>query len=60
MKEFIAGGIAMALVIVGLSHISPSYDKDNKVEHIKTGDIDWVCIYNKAYGRSCDVVQQYQ
>lgn len=31
----------------------------NKVEHIKTGDIDWVCINNGNYTRSCDVVQKY-
>jgi hypothetical protein len=32
----------------------------NKVEHIKTGDIDWVCIDNGDYTRSCDVIQKYQ
>ena len=41
------------------SHLYAEIDT-NKVEHIKTGDIDWVCIDNGNYTRSCDVIQKYQ
>lgn len=50
---FMALSIMLAITFNTQSNI-------NKVEHIKTGDIDWVCIDNGDYTRSCDVIQKYQ
>nr|DAH46606.1 MAG TPA: hypothetical protein [Caudoviricetes sp.] len=55
----VTGMFVMAFVIM-MSFNLTEKNNTNKVEHIKTGDIDWVCIDNGDYTRSCDVIQKYQ
>ena len=56
---FIAGMLLMAFIMIVSINLNAK-NNTNKVEHIKTGDIDWVCIDNGDYTRSCDVIQKYQ
>ena len=49
----------MACIMIVSTNLNAK-NNTNKVEHIKTGDIDWVCIDNGDYTRSCDVIQKYQ
>lgn len=56
---FIAGMLLMAYIMIVSINLNAK-NNTNKVEHIKTGDIDWVCIDNGDYTRSCDVIQKYQ
>lgn len=61
--KFLYGFLAGAFLMASITMISINLDAKNnvnKVEHIQTGDIDWVCIDNGDYTRSCDVVQKYQ
>lgn len=55
---FITGMLLMGCIMIVSINLSAK-GNINKVEHIKTGDIDWVCIDNGNYTRSCDVVQKY-
>lgn len=59
VSGFVAGMSIAALLMIIFTNLS-AQSNINKVEHIKTGDIDWVCIDNGDYTRSCDVVQKYQ
>lgn len=59
LSWFLAGMMLMGCIMM-LSINLNAKDDINKVEHIKTGDIDWVCIDNGNYTRSCDVIQKYQ
>lgn len=56
---FVAGLLLMACIMIVSTNLNAK-NNTNKVEHIKTGDIDWVCIDNGDYTRSCDVIQKYQ
>lgn len=56
---FICGFICMAILILSF-YVYGNINNRNKVEHFKTGDIEWVCIRDNQYGRSCDIVQQDQ
>lgn len=61
--SFLMGMLIMGCItgfIMMVTFNSIENNNTNKVEHIKTGDIDWVCIYNDNYTRSCDVIQKYQ
>lgn len=59
LSWFVAGMMfASCIMMIGFNLSAKT--NENKVEHIKTGDIDWVCIDNSNYTRSCDVVQKYQ
>ena len=49
----------MACVVLIVFNLNTK-SNTNKIEHIKTGDIEWVCIDNGDYTRSCDVIRQYQ
>lgn len=55
----VTGMLLMGCIIMVSINLNAKSDV-NKVEHIKTGDIDWVCIDNGDYTRSCDVIQKYQ
>lgn len=58
MRNFICGFMcAVIIFVIGLKMDSKPL---NTVEHIKTGDIDWVCINNSHYNRSCSVVDTYK
>lgn len=62
MKYFcglLTGMFVMGCIAIMTFNLTAKNDT-NKVEHIKTGDIDWVCIDNGDYTRSCDVIQKYQ
>ena len=59
LSWFLAGMMLMGCIMMLSINLSAK-DGINKVEHIKTGDIDWVCIDNGNYTRSCDVIQKYQ
>lgn len=62
MKYFygiVTGMLLMGCIMVVIFNLTER-NNINKVEHIKTGDIDWVCIDNGDYTRSCDVIQRYQ
>lgn len=59
LSWFLAGMFVMGCGIMIAFNLGEGYNV-NKVEHIKTGDIDWVCIDNGDYTRSCDVIQKYQ
>lgn len=59
LSWFLAGMMLMGCIMMLSINLSAK-DDINKVEHIKTGDIDWVCIDNGNYTRSCDVIQKYQ
>ena len=59
LSWFLIGMLVMGFGTLIVSHLYAEIDT-NKVEHIKTGDIDWVCIDNGNYTRSCDVIQKYQ
>ncbi len=59
LSWFLAGMMLMGCIMMVSINLNAK-SNENKVEHIKTGDIDWVCIDNGEYTRSCDVVQQYQ
>lgn len=56
---FLTGMLVMGFCTIIIANLCEKNDT-NKVEHIKTGDIDWVCIDNGDYTRSCDVIQKYQ
>lgn len=56
---FLTGAIVMACVVLIVFNLNTK-SNTNKIEHIKTGDIEWVCIDNGDYTRSCDVIRQYQ
>lgn len=56
---FITGMLLMACIMIVSINLNAK-NNTNKVEHIKTGDIDWVCIDNGDYTRSCDIIQKYQ
>lgn len=59
LSWFVAGMLFMGLCMMIAFNLGTE-NNTNKVEHIKTGDIDWVCIDNGDYTRSCDVIQKYQ
>ena len=59
LSWFLAGMLVMGFCTMIIFNLCEGYNV-NKVEHIKTGDIDWVCIDNGDYTRSCDVIQKYQ
>lgn len=59
LSWFVAGMLLMGLGTMIAFNLGTE-NNTNKVEHIKTGDIDWVCIDNGDYTRSCDVIQKYQ
>lgn len=59
LASIVAGMLLMGCIMMVSINLNAQRDV-NKVEHIKTGDIDWVCIYNGDYTRSCDVIQKYQ
>lgn len=59
LSWFLTGMLVMGFCTIIIANLCEKNDT-NKVEHIKTGDIDWVCIDNGDYTRSCDVIQKYQ
>lgn len=59
LSWFLTGMLVMGFSTMIFANLYAKNDT-NKVEHIKTGDIDWVCIDNGDYTRSCDVIQKYQ
>lgn len=59
LASIVTGMLLMGCIIMVSINLNVKSDV-NKVEHIKTGDIDWVCIDNGDYTRSCDVIQKYQ
>lgn len=59
LASIVTGMLLMGCIIMVSINLNAKSDV-NKVEHIKTGDIDWVCIDNGDYTRSCDVIQKYQ
>lgn len=59
LASIVTGMLLMGCIIMVFINLNAKSDV-NKVEHIKTGDIDWVCIDNGDYTRSCDVIQKYQ
>ena len=59
LASIVTGMLLMGCIIMVSINLNAKSDV-NKVEHIKTGDIDWVCIDNGNYTRSCDVIQKYQ
>lgn len=59
LASIVTGMLLMGCIMMVSINLNAKSDV-NKVEHIKTGDIDWVCIDNGNYTRSCDVIQKYQ